>query len=124
MAKTVEGPDFGPPSSMKDLPVLGGDLLAEAGGLRRAPCEKVGQVGYECMTELEFPNEKDAGKLGLKPGRIYLHKCVSPRSTDGDYVEVPTVSVAVEAAKDHCQCVKPALAASTASARKKCMRKK
>jgi hypothetical protein len=127
MSKFI-GEEMSAPRRPKDLKPAERSIMADGPGLRslKTACEKVGQVGYECHTELEFPNERDAKEhsgLGLTPGKVYLHKCERPGSFEGDFVEVTSASLAVEEGQKHCACVKPLLSTVTATARKKCMRK-
>ncbi len=125
-APTALGPELSAPLRPKNLTVQQPELYREARGVgsEKLVCTNVGRPGFECQSEIEFPNDKDIAKLKLDPAkRVYIHKCVRPGSFEGDFVPVDSVEEAVKVATSHCDCVRPNLVESTASARRKCQRR-
>lgn len=83
-------------------------------------CLKVG-VDSRCTVEMEYLTPEDAKALNLPPDtRMALHKCVRPKSLEGEYVPVKSPEEALAASEEFCDCVKR----NSVSARRKCSRRK
>lgn len=119
MPRTEVGPELGGDERVRPLKLA---TDTDFSGLRaeRDSCEKVGQTGFECLTEMEFLKPGDAKKLDLPKGtRMAIHKCVLPKSRAGEYRAVTSTEEATKVASEFCACVQK----ESSTARKKCSRR-